>query len=133
MRPTVSATGEMRTQDITRVKNAFATIILALPLHAVAMSCTGGTLTCPKGLNDEGGCYKPAYQQCQAGAIFPAGMLYCNRGPNGPGGPFKPAYHQCSGGAIFDAGMLYCPAGAKGPGGAYKPASANCDHGYIGR
>jgi hypothetical protein len=118
---------------LPRVKNAFATLLLALPLHAAAMPCTGGMLACPKGLNGEGGCYKSAYEQCQAGAIFPAGMQYCNRGPNGPGGAFKPALQQCSGGVVFEAGMQYCPRGVKGPGGPYKPALSNCDQGYIGR
>ena len=118
---------------LPRVKSACATLLLALPLWAAAMRCTGGMLACPKGLNGEGGCYKSAYEQCQAGAIFPAGMQYCNRGTNGPGGAFKPAFQQCNGGVVFEAGMQYCPRGLKGPGGPYKPAPSNCVQGYIGR
>lgn len=125
--------GPSQCPGLPRVKNAFTTLLLALPLHVAAMSCASGVLTCPRGINGDGGCYKPAYHQCQAGAVFPAGMQYCNRGPNGPGGAYKPAFHQCNGGAIFEAGMRYCPGGAKGPGGGYRPAFANCDQGDIGR
>ena len=56
---------------------------------ADAAQCPIGMNMCSPGPNGRGGCFRPGYATCNAGAVCSSGMSYCARGSAGPGGCYR--------------------------------------------